>query len=75
VPKIARPLPAPPEHEVVTAEQPIPVMMTMVHDGEEWDLPAVAEAWTASQFVRIRWTHPCTRRGYTLGAELSNQEG
>jgi hypothetical protein len=63
--RIARSLPEPPEHEVVNPEQPIPVMLTMVHDGEEWDLPAVAEAWTASQLVRIHGVHPRNGQTYT----------
>lgn len=63
--KIARPLPAPPEGEVITPQLPIPVMMTMVDGDAAWDLPAVAEAWTASQLVRIHWVHPRTGEEYT----------
>ena len=62
---IARPLPPPPDEEIITPERPIPVMMTMTHEGQEWDLPAILEAWTSNQLVRIYWVHPRTRQAHT----------
>jgi hypothetical protein len=49
VPMLASPLPAPPADEVVTPRQLIPVVVTLVWQGQEFDVPAAAEAWTASQ--------------------------
>jgi hypothetical protein len=48
---------------VVTPAEPIPVV-TLVWDGQEFDAPAAAQAWTASQLVRISWVHPRTRQEY-----------
>ena len=39
-------------------------MITVHDDGEQFDLPATAEAWTASQLVRIHWIHPRTEQPF-----------
>jgi hypothetical protein len=62
--RLAQPLPPPPNEQVVTPAEPIPVVVTLVWQGQEFDVPAAAEAWTPSQLVRIYWVHPHTRQEY-----------
>jgi hypothetical protein len=55
VPRIRRAMPS---TDVVPAQQPLPVEVTMIwHDGRPEDYDGLAVAWTRSE-VEVQWTTP-----------------